>query len=167
MKDNSRQGYVDEDIKPLLEKINRHKGLKTTSSCSGRIVILKGRGSKKRKAEWLFKSHQKADKEEAWESFQKTSGNVWLLQEPLIIHVKCSSLADCQKLLAICNKAGLRHSGMFSTKNFMVEIRGSERIEAILNNKLVGKKYFFLLIKEANKSLEKAKEKIKKLMKEF
>ncbi|MBU4242426.1 MAG: hypothetical protein KKF52_04295, partial [Nanoarchaeota archaeon] len=38
--DKSPQGHIDEDIKPLLEKINKHKEYETTSSCSGRIVLL-------------------------------------------------------------------------------------------------------------------------------
>lgn len=166
MRDNSTQGFIDKDIIELLKKINNHKEYKTTSSCSGRIVLLSSK-KKKGDSKWIFKSHEKVSFNEIWKAFQNTKGNVWFLQEPLIVHVKCSNFETCKNLLGICNKAGLKHSGMISTKNFTVEIRGNERIETVINKELISKPYYLMLTKEANKSLGRTKLKIRKLMKEF
>src|SRR3989338_9025696 len=54
--DKSSQGFIDPDILTLLDIIN--KKYTTTSSCSGRITIIKG--VKKGEVEWLYKTHTKA-----------------------------------------------------------------------------------------------------------
>ena len=37
--DASPKGYVDEEIRPLVDQLNKHNGIVTTSSCAGRIVV--------------------------------------------------------------------------------------------------------------------------------
>ncbi len=40
MKDNSKQGFIDQDLRNIITIITK-KNYKTTPSCSGRIVLLK------------------------------------------------------------------------------------------------------------------------------
>ena len=118
----------------------------------------------KKESEWLFKSHNPVSLDELWNALQKTSGRVWLMQEPVIIHVKCSSLENAGILLGIARQAGMKHSCIVSLgNNIVVEIRGSERVEAVLDKELVSKEYIKILVEEANRKLLKAKERIKLL----
>lgn len=163
-KDKSPQGFIDPDIKQLLDLINSNPNYETTSSCSGRITLMNRQD--KKESEWLFKSHSAVKADELWEALQKTSGRVWFMQEPVIIHVKCFSLEAAEKLLNIAREIGMKHSGIVSLKgDIVLEIRGSERVEAILDKELVSKEYVEALVEEANKKLFKAKEKIKMLEK--
>ncbi len=161
-KDISPQGYIDEDVIKLLDKINSKKDYATTSSCSGRIVLIKSKG-KKGKAKWIFKSHKEVKINDLWNAFKKTKGKIWLLQEPMILHVKCKNKKSAQRLLNLCNKVGLKLSGVKSLKTYTVEIRGTERLEILLDKKYVNKKFLKILLEEANKNLRKTKERLKKL----
>jgi len=59
-KDKSRKGSVDNKIKKLVNKINSLPDFYTTSSCSGRILILAlPKSNKKNKVQHLFVSHRK------------------------------------------------------------------------------------------------------------
>ena len=161
-KDKSPQGFIDKDIKQLLDLINRNKDYETTSSCSRRITIMNKQD--KKESEWLFKSHSPVTSEELWNALQKTKGRVWFMREPVIVHVKCNSLEKAEKLLNIARQIGMKHSGIVSlTGDIVLEIRGSERVEAILDKELVSRDYIGVLVQEANKKLLKAKEKIRLL----
>jgi len=163
--DKSKQGFVDEDIQDLINLINSLKGYKTTSSCSGRIVLLKVKeiGDKKCKSSWLFKSHEKAGFKDVFNALPKNE-KIWFLQEPFILHVKCKDLEKANNLLKIAREVGLKHSGINSLNNFQIEIRGNERIETVLFNN--DERYIKLLVEEANKKLKRTKEKIKRFYKE-
>lgn len=45
--DNSKKGSIDVDIKELVDLINKNPDYYTTSSCSGRIVVLSKKSEKK------------------------------------------------------------------------------------------------------------------------
>lgn len=62
--DRSRAGGVDAPIRDLIELLNRHPHLYTTSSCSGRITVFAApdagtRAAKKKGGEWVFASHER------------------------------------------------------------------------------------------------------------
>ncbi len=158
--DKSPQGFIDEDIKDLLKVLN-DKGYKTTSSCSGRIVLITKSGEKGN-ARWIFKSHKKVKGNNIFELVQKNSP-VWFLQEPMILHVRAKDLGSAQKLLSVAKDSGLKISGVTSIKNCTLEIRGTERMETLLGNSC-GKEYIFLLVGEANKRLQRTKEKMKRFL---
>lgn len=159
--DKSPQGFIDEDIKGLLEVLN-DKGYSTTSSCSGRIVLITKSGEKG-SAKWLFKSHKKVDSNKIFEIIQKNSP-VWFLQEPFIIHAKAEDLESAQKLLTIAKNSGLKISGITSIKNCTLEIRGTERMETLLD-KNCNKGYLSILTEEANKRLQRTKDKMNRFLK--
>ena len=158
--DKSPQGFIDEDVKELLKVLN-NKGYDTSSSCSGRIVLITNSGEKGN-AKWLFKSHKKVNGNKIFDLIQENSP-VWFLQEPFILHAKAKDLASAQKLLTIAKNSGLKISGITSIKNCSIEIRSTERMETLLT-KDCSKKYVSLLVKESNKRLQKTKDKMRRLM---
>jgi len=160
-KDRSRQGFIDKDIRKLIGILNS-KGYETTSSCSGRIVLLQlPEFGDKRNSEWLFKTHAKADDREILKVLKKSKGRLYFLQEPPIIHVNCGNAEKAGRLLNIAMKAGFKHSGLTSFRKFSVEIRGSERLETPLEN--ASEDFVRMLVNEANKKLNRCKDNLKKL----
>lgn len=157
--DKSPQGFVDEDIKSLLKILN-DQGYQTTSSCSGRIVLIT-RSGEKGSAKWIYKTHNIPDIEKIFSLIQEHSP-VWFLQEPMILQVKANNLDSAQKLLTVAKNSGLKISGITSVRKCTLEIRGTERMETLLT-KECNKDYVSLLVEEANKKLQKTKEKMKRL----
>lgn len=168
-KDKSPQGHYDQDIIPLLDKINAHQGWETTSSCSGRITLMKG--VKKGSSEWLYKSHDQADWEEVYEVIKKELSNenseikqLRFLYEPLIVHVKCSDQNSAEELLDLLHRNGFKKSYLISFKNFIIEINDTGKMETIVTKDLP-REYVQMLVTEANKRLARTKGNIKKIEK--
>ena len=64
-KDKSRKGSIDNKIKKLVNKINSLNDFYTTSSCSGRVLILAiPNSNKKNEVKYLFISHKKIKNKE-------------------------------------------------------------------------------------------------------
>lgn len=170
--DKSKEGHIDKEIEQLVKKINSLNNYYTTSSCAGRIVLLEKKSDKKQEARWLFKKHGKANLKEIKKALKKLSRHdIWFRQEAAIFHIACRTIDDAQKLINLARSIGFKRSGIQSTKNkIIVEIASSEYIDAIIakNGKLlVNDNYLKILINEANKKLEKNKEKLKKLMQDL
>ena len=171
-KDKSKKGSIDIKIKRLVDKINSLPDFYTTSSCSGRILLLDIPSSnKKNEVEYLFCSHKKIKYNEIKKILKlkkELKNDVWFKVQPVIIHVACNDIKNTKKILNIARDIGFRRSGIISIgKNKVImEIISTERIDAIVgkNRKLlIGEDYFKVLIKEGNKKLEKTWEKIDKL----
>jgi len=159
MKDRSPQGHYDEDIIELIGLINATRDYKTTSSCSGRIVLLNSQ--KKGSSRWIFKSHNCVSTEDILRHLPEDE--VWFMQEPLILHIKCSSLSSAESLVKRLHALGLKVKGITSLKSNLVEVRSSKRIETVLKKGLISREYLELLVKKANEKLHATKEKIKEL----
>ena len=164
---------VDEQILPLLHEINALSDYVTSSSCAGRITLMKiPKSGKKNEAEFLFKSHEPVEPEEVWraleESVKTVKESIWFKQEPFIVHVICKDLNAAKKLLDISHEAGLKHSGIISLgEKIVLEIQSTERIETIVAKEgrvLIDKEYLEILVQEANQKLMKTREKMSKLL---
>ncbi len=155
--DKSPQGFIDPDILPLLSKIN--KKYTTTSSCSGRITLMKG--VKKGEVEWLYKTHTKASATEVYKVLQKQSP-LRFFYEPLILHFQCKDQEQAEDVLQSLQNNGFQRSYLRSFKNWTIEINETGKMETILTKDL-SKEYIALLVKEANLRLKKTKENITKL----
>ena len=171
-KDKSKKGSIDIKIKRLVDKINSLPDFYTTSSCSGRILLLAIPSSnKKNEVEYLFRSHKKIGYNEIkkiLKSKKELKNDVWFKVQPAIIHVACNDIKNTKKILNIARDIGFRRSGIISVgKNkIIMELISTERIDAIVgkNGKLlIDEGYFKVLVKEGNKKLEKTWEKIDKL----
>ncbi len=168
--DKSHEQQVDKAILSLCKKINNKKEYYTTSSCAGRMVLIKGLPEKAKNV-FLFKSHEKISFSQIKTELIKIKYKklIYFKQEPCILHVACSSLEPAQILLNKALQAGWKRSGIIaSKKRIILELISTEKLELPLMNKgktLVNDKFFKILMKEANKRLEKSRAKIQKLEK--
>ena len=86
--DKSKKGDVDEKIQKLTNLINNKKNFYTTSSCSGRIMLLQVSNSgKKNETKWLFVSHNPVAFQEIADTLKNPEGDVWFKQEGMILHI--------------------------------------------------------------------------------
>jgi len=169
--DKSKKGSIDKKIKKLINLINSLNDYYTTSSCSGRILLIKRpKSGKKCDVDFLFESHNKI----SFENIKVCLKNIpkqdlWFRQESMILHVSCRTIDDAQKILDLSSLTGFKHSGIITTrKKIVVEIIGSEQFDTIIakhGNLFVGDKYLTLLIDEANSKLKINSRKIKKFYK--
>lgn len=162
-KDKSRKGHIDRDIKEIINEINSKNNYYTTSSCSGRIVLLEMKSKRKNECGWILAKHDKVKFNEIKNHLKnKIKNEIWLKQEPLILHVRCRDLESAKKLLDISRKI-FKRAGIISLseKKIVVEIIGSERIDAIIADKnfVADGNYLKQLIKYANRNFEDNKEK--------
>jgi len=168
--DKSNEGSWDKKILGLCNKINKSKDYYTTSSCAGRIVLLKGEIDKQPNA-FLFKTHKKTTLKEiegALESIKDYSGLVEFKQSPCILHVACETIEKAQKLVTEAKLAGWKYSGIMSTRRNMVELHSTEHMDfpIMLNGKvLVDSDFLKVAVEEANKRLERVWGKIDRLKK--
>ncbi|MDD5086354.1 MAG: hypothetical protein PHV16_01250 [Candidatus Nanoarchaeia archaeon] len=166
--DKSKKGSIDDEIKNLVDLINSLKDYYTTSSCSGRIMIInRPESGKKCDVEFFFSSHRKASFSEIKNMLKEIPDEqLWFRQESMIIHIACKTIENAQKILDIASKAGLKHSGIITTrKKIVVEIIGSEQFETIIasNKKLyINEEYLKLLVNEANKKMDLNKKRLSK-----
>ena len=114
-KDKSKKGSIDIKIKRLVDKINSLPDFYTTSSCSGRILLLTiPRSNKKNEVEYLFCSHKKIKYNEIkkiLKSKKELKNDVWFTVQPVIIHVACNDIKITKKILNIARDIGFRRSG--------------------------------------------------------
>jgi tRNA wybutosine-synthesizing protein 3 len=168
--DKSVKGSIDSHIRQLCDLINSKGDFYTTSSCSGRIVLIKLAGSgKKNEAEWLFVSHDEAGIYNLKNELSALpEGQVWFRFEPFILHVAAKSTGDAKRLLEIVQSLGIKRSGIISLGNkIVIEIIGTERIDAIISKEsklLVSDDYLELLVEDANQKLRKNWEDIRKII---
>lgn len=170
-KDKSNEGKIDEEIINLCNKINSKPNYYTTSSCAGRIILVKGL-KEKAKNVFLFKTHKKISwlklKKELENSIKNYNGLIYFKQEPCLLHVACFNDESAEKLLFLARQAGWKRSGIISKgKRIICELMSTERIEMPIARKkiLVDDNFLKILVREANKKLERTREKIKKLEK--
>jgi tRNA wybutosine-synthesizing protein 3 len=173
-KDKSKKGCIDSKIKKLVKRINSFEDCYTTSSCSGRILLLTIPASnKKNEVKYLFCSHEKIRYDELKKiikSKKLPKCIVWFRVEPVILHIACKNINCARKLLNLARNIGFRRSGVISIRKskIVLELVSTEKIDAIVskNGKIViGEDYFKVIVKEGNRKLEKTWRKIDRLYK--
>ncbi|MEK6914269.1 MAG: hypothetical protein AABW83_01325 [Nanoarchaeota archaeon] len=173
-KDKSNIGFIDKDILKLCDKINSNSNYFTTSSCSGRIVLVLD--GKKRKDIFLFRTHDKINFNELKykileisEKFKKEL--IYFKQEPCLIVVSCKNKESQWKLFSEARNNGWKKSGILSLdKKILVELMSTENISfPIIKNRriLVDDKFLKIVLNKSNKNLEKGWSKIKYLEKKM
>jgi len=166
--DKSSRGKWDTKIVKLCKKINKKEEYYTTSSCSGRIIVMIDQ-DKKESNLFKFVSHDLIGFDDFWKYFPKklVKLNLKFKQEPCIIHVACRTLEDAQRLLDNAKSAGWKKSGIISLGNrIIVELSGTEKLEFPLSKDgeiLVRNEFLEVVIEKANENLKKSWEKIEKL----
>lgn len=169
-KDKSNIRAIDEKIRELCKTLNTHRDYFTTSSCSGRIVVIKNE-EKKQPDMFLLRSHDIITLRELKKSFRndsvKNNESFIFKQEPTLIVVACKN-KECQwKLFSFARNNGWKKSGILTLdKKYLVELMSTENISFPIvsdNELLVNDVFLSLVIKKANQNLQKGWEKIIKL----
>lgn len=168
VKDKSKKGFLDAEIKELVSLINQKNNFYTTSSCAGRIILFRSMTSKKCDNEWIVVSHKKVDATEIISNLKvylaetkiktaRTKSIIWLRYEPLILHVCAKTIEDAEKFLALARSVGFKRGGITAIKKrIMIEVNGVDRLDVPIGNDnklLVDDKYLLFLLDEANKKL--------------
>jgi tRNA wybutosine-synthesizing protein 3 len=169
--DKSSVGGWDKRIRRLCDKINSLSDFYTTSSCSGRIILMIEQ-NKKGKDLFLKTWHDKInfkDLKRELNKFVKRKETIKFKLEPPIIHIACRDMKKATYILEKAKYVGFKRSGILTgDKNIIVELNSSDRLEfpIIKNGKiLVNDEFLFLIVKNSNEKMEKGWEKIRKLEK--
>lgn len=160
--DLSKKGSVDKQIEHLIKRLNEHKDIYTTSSCAGRIVLLKmSESGKKNESVWLIASHDPVNFEHVRDVINeknlKDAHKIWLKQEAAIFHICTRTPELAEKLLGIAKETGLKRSGAISMgKRIILEMVGTEALDALVaidSKKVIDDEYLRLIVAEANKKM--------------
>lgn len=169
--DRSSAGELDDKIQKLCDKINKTSDFYTTSSCSGRVILMI---SKDKKGKDLFLKiwHDKVyfdNFKEVLNSLLSKKEIIKFKLEPPILHVACRDLNKATYILEKAKFLGFKRSSVLTfDKNIVVEINSSERFEfpIIKNDKvLVDDEFLKLVLEMSNYKMERGWEKIKRLEK--
>lgn len=169
--DRSSIGGWDPQIKGLCNKINKKKNYYTTSSCAGRIVLLKYSEVKLEDA-FLFRTHDKISFNELKSELERISkvynGLVEFQQSCCILHIASKTLNDAQEIVTKGKLAGWQRSGIIGGKRNIVELHSTESISFPIMDKgkiLVSDDFLKLIVLQANNKLERVWDKINRLKK--
>lgn len=166
--DKSSKKSWDEKIIKLCEKINSLENFYTTSSCSGRIVLIIDE-EEKRNDLFVKVWHEEIGFEELRRELEKIKkGKIKFKQESVIIHVACKNLESSLKFLKKIRSVGFKRGGIISgnRNGFIIEIIGTEKLEFPIIEKgeiLVSEEFLKIIVKKANENLKKGWKKIGKL----
>ena len=171
--DKSSIGKWDEKIVFLCNKINSSENYYTTSSCSGRVVLMIEQEKKSHNL-FLAVSHELISFNWLENNLNKIIKNKKLNKllikfkcEPPILHVICRNLGNASLLLEKAKSSGMKHSGIhYIGKSIILEITGDDRLEFPIFSKnkiLVNDDFLKLTAKESNKKLKNSWKMIEKL----
>jgi tRNA wybutosine-synthesizing protein 3 len=150
-----KQNKADELAFPLLDAINAIPDYATTSSCSGRVMLLSLKRHKK-DAKMEHRWHDRVKPGEIRKAVEAYNGNkpLWLKAEPFILHVACKDTESGMRLLRACKAAGIKRFGlqaMKGGKRCLAEIIGTGRMDIPLEACSVD---YVKFVKLANRLLE-------------
>ncbi len=154
--DKSKKGSIDQDIIPLLDKINTTDDYYTTSSCSGRINFFKG--EKKYNCEWLYTSHEIVDE---WPEINEEE--YFAKAESVLLHIACRSLDFANRLLEKVRRVCKKSYILSLNKKIMVEIGGSYHLTIPIKKNSLTEELKEFYLDKLNHKLKLTKMKIKEL----
>ncbi len=165
---------TDSDITPLLTELNKKEGYVTTSSCSGRMILIEiPPKSKKKEARIIWKKHTLITFSELKEAITgiKSEKPIWFMTQPIILHVLVKDLEHAKKIILAARKAGFKKVGVLSLSGkIVVQIEGHHFISLKIMDKgnlLVTDYYLKDLVKEANNKLHEIKRFLERLIEEI
>jgi len=164
-------GYVDRDIKHVIELIFSKKRIFSTSSCSGRITIVDALYPWQRdEATVIFKKHEPVDVAEIEDILknQKALFRLWMIVSGPILHINALNLDTATTVLTIARNAGFKHSGIISLgpNGIVVEIVSGIWVPFLLKDEDdVVVKDLSKVVKLANTMLLEGKQRLEKLFK--
>lgn len=171
-KDKSSIGNWDKKIIGLCDKINSLNNYYTTSSCSGRVIIMKEQ-NKKTSGLFAFVSHEVislGDLKKILEKLRSKNIEYKFKFEPAILHIACKTLEDAEKLFYQAKIAGWKRASILSInrKNrIVIELSCTEKLEfPIIKDKqiLVSEDFLRVVVVRANSNFKNIWIKIQKLI---
>ncbi|NPA75828.1 MAG: hypothetical protein GXO25_07105 [Euryarchaeota archaeon] len=163
------EGRVDQDIIPLLEKINSIPGYYTTSSCSGRIVLMElPMIGDKVNSRFLGKWHYEIKEETLTRAMEEYhSGMLMFMVQSAIIHIVAENLEKSRSLLILAKEAGFKYSSIrnITHHGILLEILSTENLSVPLGKDgiiMTNKEYISFLSEMGNITLRRVKDKLKR-----
>ena len=167
-------GAVDPPIVPLLEIINENPDYVTTSSCSGRIVLLAtGKSEKKGESFFYRKWHRPVIADEVWTAIMNFSGKMrlWFKVDPFILHVSARNVAAAELLVRTARIAGVKIAGIISVDKHraVVELRGIDTMALPVwdGRILISREYGEYIVREANRKITRNIGRLERLAREL
>ncbi|XP_030608797.1 tRNA wybutosine-synthesizing protein 3 homolog isoform X1 [Archocentrus centrarchus] len=167
--DLSKKGSVDEGIEHVVSLLNSCEEYFTTSSCSGRIILIDGAPEssdvQKQNCVWLFVSHQKCTSDDLMSALAGCCGDAVLKFEPFVLHLQCRRLEDAQLMHFVSINSGFRNSGVTvgKTGKIIMAVRSTHGLEVPLSHDgklLVQQEYIAFLTQVANQKMEENRRRI-------
>jgi|ETNmetMinimDraft_2_1059921.scaffolds.fasta_scaffold71572_2 tRNA wybutosine-synthesizing protein 3 len=167
-RDKSNVGFMDDRIKGLCDAVNSGGNMFTTSSCSGRVVLIKD-SEKKEGGLFLFRSHDLVSFDELKLEVEKVAseiseGLVIFKQESCLLVVSCKDNRVQDWLFNLARNNGWKKSGILSlNRKYLVELMSSGSLEfpVVKDGKvLVDDDFLRIVVDRANRNLEKGWERI-------
>ena len=161
-----REGLVDEEIIPILNKINNLSNYYTTSSCIGRVGIMEIPKDKNPKlySRWLGKWHHYATYDEMFDALkERKNGYIVFVMNSPILHIACKDIESAKKMLELAIHSGLKASSIksVSDRRVIVEILTTYKVDAPIGEDgelFVDDNYLKFLLDYSNLKLKKARE---------
>ncbi len=132
-KSHLEKGLVDSDIIELLKQLNEKECLFTTSSCSGRVVLIKGDDLLDKKGAsllhvWHDPSICRSEICSALDSVNKY-GISWLSLQPPILHIVTRSRGLAEQIVKCGKSAGFKRSCYREHRSggFLVEVAAYDK----------------------------------------
>ena len=153
--------------------INKSDDYYTSSSCSGRIVIIElPEIGDKKDAKFLGKWHREILMDELEIAVNKAkTGFIWLLAQSPIFHIAVNSNLAADNLLKMAFSCGFKNSGYKSISGKrIVEICSTERLDTPIGNNGVlfcNKEFLNLLVDISNDIIIRSNKKLIRLEKEL
>ena len=167
-------GYLDLDIVDILVELFLRPRSFTTSSCSGRIVLMDSEYPwEKEETMIVFKKHEPVELREVLEAAEKPiAKRLWLSVQGPIIHVETLDAEEAFEVLEAARRAGFKHSGILAStrKGVLVELRTGIRVNIPLREPdawLVDRGELRRIIELSNRALREAKERLDRLRAEL
>jgi tRNA wybutosine-synthesizing protein 3 len=163
--DLSRKHSIDDYIINLINQINNHNDYYTSSSCSGRTIVLTSSSivtsSTKSDCQWLYVTHEQADLSTILKCLEDRPKDIDMISikfEAFILHVICRTLECAKVLLNIALECGYRNSGLVISNQgkITLAIRSTHVLEVplVIGGCLcVNEEYITQIVKIANEKM--------------
>jgi len=154
---------ADKQMISLCCYIAETKNYFTSSSCSGRIVLLDlAKEGNKKEAAFHSKWHRKVKLKELITEIKRKQNEeeLWFKLDSFILHLGTNSLENAKKILKITRKTGIRRAGIMVAEEgkFIIELIGTQTMSFPVKIKgkiLLEEEYLKKTLEKANQKLEK------------
>jgi tRNA wybutosine-synthesizing protein 3 len=161
LKEAMAKDQVDAPVIPFLLKVTEIPNIYTSSSCSGRLLLLGGDEEENKKVSgFVNRYHRLVTYEEIKRDVDNfNTGYLWLKVEPFIFHFATKDYDKAKEILDFCREKGLKKAGIISAKEgrFTCEVTHTVFMSTLIKidkKQLIPDEYLKQIVEIANKKLE-------------